>query len=106
MHPLQGDLQGVVVDWLSDEVGGIQLETLNGHIHVPMPCDHDHLGVRTLLLDGLKESHAIHDRHFYVAEDDRRSFFPENVQRLPAVFRGEHLITDICQRDVENIPNL
>ena len=99
----QSDTEGIVVNRLGDEIGGFQLEALDGQVHVAMPCNHDDLGLRILLLDLLQQSDAIHARHLDIRHDNGRPPFPEALQAVLAVGGGSDHITEFSEVNLEKI---
>ena len=103
--PLQGNLQDIVVDGFGDEIGGFQLQALDGQIHVSVAGEHDHFRVRAFRLDLLEQVDAVHEGHLDVGENDGGAVLSENRQRLLAVLCGEHLVADVHEGDTQNFPD-
>ncbi len=104
--PFQCYFEGLVVDRLGDEIGGIPLEAFYRQVHVSMAGDHDHLGVGGPGFDFFQEVDPVHAGHLDVGQDNGGGLPVEGIQGFGARCGGHHLVAHVGEEDGEDVPDV
>jgi len=103
LRAFEGDFEEFRSGRLGDEVAGVELEPLHGHVHVAVAGDQDDLGVRAFGLDAAQQFQAVHAGHPHIGKHDGRAFAAEDLQGLIAIGGHEHLVAHVGQGDADHL---
>ena len=79
LGPFQGYFQGGCTDGLGNEVGGLELESLNRQVHISVGGDDNHLFIGFQCLDLLEHRNSIHTWHAKIGKGNVRPLVSKDL---------------------------
>ncbi len=105
-RPQQGHVEGLVVDGLGDEIGGVQLQGADGQVHFAEGGGHDDLDVGMPGLEGFEDLDPVHFGHAHVGDDDLGRHLFDPPQPSGSVFGRGDPVTGVFQGDGHHLADV